>query len=63
MATKEDVAALEDRVVTQMANMEGRILDAFQQLIAVVVPLKQWSRLKSRKEIPTIMKAIILSCE
>lgn len=40
MATKEDVTALEERMTNQMVSMEGRILDAFQQLVAMVIPLK-----------------------
>ncbi len=32
MATKEDIATLEARIT----NMEGRILDAFKQLVAMI---------------------------
>src|SRR5256885_1425961 len=36
MATKEDMAALEVRLQGNMDAMEGRILDAFKQLLVMV---------------------------
>lgn len=36
MATKEDMAALEVRIQSNMDAMEGRILDAFKQLLVMV---------------------------
>jgi uncharacterized coiled-coil protein SlyX len=47
MATKEDVATLGsriDKIEAQIASMEGRMFDAFQQLIAMIdtrLPPKQ----------------------
>ena len=36
MASKEDLAALEDRLKGDIASLEGRILDAFKQLVTLI---------------------------